>query len=313
MSLVSLEADDFVQKSAFGFDVLIERFIASIDVKMNSKSTYKRQIKPFIEWISGKYSVNSLRSLEQQDIYLYKEFLIKSGKSAYTISGYLTAVRKFFEWLESQKIFPNIARSVRGLKKPRGFRKECLTTDQVKSALGVFDTLTSEGLRDYALFNLLVRTGLRTVEISRATVGDLRQEGGEAILLVQGKGCDSKDDFVLLVEATLKPLRKYLSSRGPLSEQDPLFCSISNRTRGKPLKERTISGIIKETLRKIDIDDSRITAHSLRHTAVSLSIKNGASLIQAQAMARHSDPKTTMIYFHNHERIKSGAERYVII
>ncbi len=39
----------------------------------------------------------------------------------------------------------------------------------------------------------------------------------------------------------------------------------------------------------------------------------GASLIQAQAMARRSDPKTTMIYFHNHERIKSGAERYVII
>jgi integrase/recombinase XerD len=313
MSLVSLEADDFVQKSAFGFDVLIERFIASIDVKMNSKSTYKRQIKPFIEWIMGKYSISSLRSLEQQDIYLYKEFLIKAGKSAYTISGYLTVVRKFFEWLESQKIFPNIARSVRGLKKPRGFRKECLTIDQIKSALGVFDILTSEGLRDYALFNLLVRTGLRTVEISRATVGDLRQESGEAILLVQGKGCDSKDDFVLLVEETLRPLRKYLSSRGPLSEQDPLFCSISNRTRGKPLKERTISGIIKETLRKIDIDDSRITAHSLRHTAVSLSIKNGASLIQAQAMARHSDPKTTMIYFHNHERIKSGAERYVII
>lgn len=313
MSLVSLEADDFIQKSAFGFGVLIERFIASIDVKMNSKSTYKRQIKPFIEWIMGKYSMNSLRSLEQQDICLYKEFLIKSGKSAYTISGYLTVVRKFFEWLESQKIFPNIARSVRGLKKPRGFRKECLTINQIKSALGVFDTQTLEGLRDYALFNLLVRTGLRTVEISRATVGDLRQESGEAIFLVQGKGCDSKDDFVLLVEETLKPLRKYLSSRGPLSEQDPLFCSISNRTRGEPLKERTISGIIKETLRKIDIDDSRLTAHSLRHTAVSLSIKNGASLIQAQAMARHSDPKTTMIYFHNHERIKSGAERYVII
>jgi integrase/recombinase XerD len=199
------------------------------------------------------------------------------------------------------------------LKKPKGFRKECLTTDQIKSALAVFDTTTLDGLRDYALFNLLVRTGLRTVEVSRATVGDLRQESGEAILLVQGKGRDSKDDFVLLVDETLRPLRKYLASRGPLSENEPLFCSTSNRTRGEPLKERTISGIIKETLRKVDIDDSRITAHSLRHTAVSLSIKNGASLIQAQAMARHSDPKTTMIYFHNHERIKSGAERYVII
>lgn len=199
------------------------------------------------------------------------------------------------------------------MKKPKGFRKECLTIEQIRTALASFDTNTSEGLRDYALFNLLVRTGLRTVEVSRATVGDLRQESGEAILLIQGKGRDSKDDFVLLVDDALRPLRKYLSSRGPLSEKDPLFASTSNRTRGEHLKERTISGIIKETLRRIDVDDSRITAHSLRHTAVSLSIKNGASLIQAQAMARHSDPKTTMIYFHNHERIKSGAERYIII
>jgi integrase/recombinase XerC/integrase/recombinase XerD len=98
-----------------------------------------------------------------------------------------------------------------------------------------------------------------------------------------------------------------------LSEKDPLFASQSNRSSGEPIKERTIRWIVKDTLRKIDIDDSRLSAHSLRHTAVSLSIKGGASLIQAQAMARHADPKTTMIYFHNHERIKSGAERFVII
>ena len=114
------------------------------------------------------------------------------------------------------------------MKKPKGFRKECLTTDQIKSALAVFDTTTLDGLRDHALFNLLVRTGLITEEVSRATVGDLRQESGEAILLVQGKGRDSKDDFVLLVDETLRPLRKYLASRGPLSENEPLFCSTSS-------------------------------------------------------------------------------------
>lgn len=313
MSLALLEYDTTVQDGIFDAENLIERFITGIDVKINSKETYRRQIKPFIEWILNKYSLENLRFLDQEDIHCYKESLIRSGKSSYTVSGYITVVRKFFAWLESKKIFPNIAKNVKGLKKPKGFRKDCLTVEQIRMALASFDTNTTDGLRDYALFNLLIRTGLRTVEVSRATVGDLRQESGEAILQVQGKGRDSKDDFVLLVDETLRPLRKYLASRGALSEKDPLFSSTSNRTSGEPLKERTISWIIKEALRKIDIDDSRITAHSLRHTAVSLSIKNGASLIQAQAMARHSDPKTTMIYFHNHERIKSGAERYVII
>lgn len=245
MSLALLEPVNVVQESIFDSYALMDRFIASIDAKLNSKSTYRRQIKPFIEWMTGNYSFDNLRSLYQPDIYLYKDALVRAGKSAYIISGYLTAVRKFFEWLESQKIFPNTAKSVKGLKKPKGFRKECLTTDQIKSALAVFDTNTQDGLRDYALFNLLMRTGLRTVEASRATLGDLRRESGEAILLVQGKGRNSKDDFVLLVDETLRPLRKYLASRGPLSENDPLFCSTSNRTRGEPLKEHIISGIIK--------------------------------------------------------------------
>ena len=313
MSLAIIESDSSLQNRLLDSWDLIEKFINSIDVKTNSRNTYRRQIKPFFKWISGKYTFDNLSQISHQDILSYKEFLSKNGKSSYTVSGYITAVRKFFEWLECNKIFPNIAKNVKGLKRPKGFRKDCLTIDQIKSALLAFDINTDEGLRDYALFNLLVRTGIRTVEVSRCTVGDLRQESGEAILLIQGKGRDSKDDFVLLVDEALRPLRKYLASRGPLSPDQPLFVSFSNRTKGRPLKERTISGIIKSSLRRIDIDDSRLTAHSLRHTAVSLSIKNGASLIQAQAMARHADPKTTMVYFHNHDRIKTGAERFVII
>jgi integrase/recombinase XerC/integrase/recombinase XerD len=313
MNLLAIEPEEISIERALDAEAIINQFIDNADVKANSKSTYRRQLKPFFDWLSTRYAISDLRSLSHMDIVAYKAALASSGKSSYTINGYLTVVRKFFEWLEAQKIFPNIAKNVKGMKSPRGFRKECLTVDQIKTALATFDTETLEGLRDYALFNLLVRTGLRTVEVARATVGDLRQQSGEAVLWIQGKGRDSKDDFVMLVEETLRPLRKYLSSRGPLSSDEPLFSSTSNRSQGEPLKERTIRGIIKAVFREIDLDDTRITAHSLRHTAVSLSIKGGASLIQAQAMARHSDPKTTMIYFHNHERIKSGAERYVII
>lgn len=292
---------------------LLERFINSLDVKGNSKYTYKRQIKPFFDWLFRKYNVRDIGLVSHQDLYDYKTELLLTGKSAYTVSGYLTVVRQFFEWLEANKIFPNIAKNIRGLKRPKGFRKDCLTISQIHEALASFDLETIEGVRNFAIFNLLVRTGLRTIEVARASVGDLRQKSGEAILLIQGKGRDTKDDFVLLLEETIKPIRSYLATRGTLNEKMPLFASVSNRTTGSALKERSISWIVKETFRSIGIDDPRITAHSLRHTAVSLSVKNGASLIQVQAMARHSDPKTTMVYFHNEERIKSGGERYIII
>ena len=116
---------------------------------------------------------------------------------------------------------------------------------------------------------------------------------------------------MLLVEETLRPLRAYLSARGRLKETEPLFASGSRRNTGEALTTRSISRIVKERLRAVGLDDSRLTAHSLRHTAITLSIKGGASLQQAQAMARHTDPKTTLIYFHNLARIEAGAERFI--
>jgi integrase/recombinase XerC/integrase/recombinase XerD len=37
------------------------------------------------------------------------------------------------------------------------------------------------------------------------------------------------------------------------------------------------------------------------------------SLQQVQAMVRHSDPKITMVYFHNLNRLQAGAERFIQI
>jgi len=297
----------------FDFDTIIDRFVCDKDVRNNSKDTYKRQLKPFFEWLLSNYSMNDIRNINKKDLYIYRNSLIDSGKTARTVNNYMTVVRQFFTWLSSNNLFSDISRGMKNLSIPEGFTKDCLSVSQVKEALSTFDISTNEGLRNYAIFNLLVRTGLRSVEISTANVGDIRQKCGQAVLNIRSKGRDSKDDFVILVDEALVPLRRYLITRGQLHEKDPLFVSDSNRSRGKSLSLRMIGHIIKEIFKKININDSRITPHSLRHTAISLSIANGASLIQAQAMARHADPKTTMIYVHNQDRIKSGAERFVII
>lgn len=290
---------------------LMDAFIEAQDVAPSSKATYRRQLKGFIRWLEETGRVDTLASITRQDILVYKESLLASGLSPYTVSGYLTVVRKLFEWLEAEKIYPNVARSVKSPKKARGFSKDTLTPSQLRRAQDSIDRSSLEGMRDYALFSLLARTGLRTVEVSRAQVEDLRQEAGEAVLWIQGKGRDSKDDFVLLLEDTLEPIRLYLSARGTHSDEEPLFCSHSDRNRGQALSTRSISRVVKEALRAVGLDDKRLSAHSLRHTAITLSIKGGASLEQAQAMARHQDPKTTMVYFHNLARVEQGAERYI--
>jgi len=291
---------------------LTREFLASMDVALSSKATYERQLRQFLSWMDETARLEKLasREFEQQDILAYKQSLLDQGLSVYTINSYLSVVRKLFEWLEAMKIYPNIAR-VKGLQKPRGYRKEPLSKEQLREILDSLDRSGLDGLRDYAMINLMARTGLRDVEVSRAMVSDIRQKSGKPVLWVQGKGRDAKDDFVLLTPEAEKPVRAYLKARGKLQENAPVFCSHSDRNKGQALTTRSISRIVKESFRDVGLDSKQLTAHSLRHTAITLSILGGASLHQAQAMARHSSSDTTLIYFHNLDRVEAGAEQFI--
>ena len=237
------------------------------------------------------------------------------AKAPSTVTGYLTAVRKLYQWLEAEKAYPNIAKDIKGAKRPAGFRKDTLSKGQLRDILDQIDRSSLEGLRDFALINLLARTALRTVEIAKAQIQDIRQEAGQTVLWIQGKGHQEKDQYVLLTAETESPLRRYLQARakelGTPAPEDPLFVSLSDRNRKEGLTTRSISRIAKSRMRDVGLDSKKMSAHSLRHTAITLAIQGGASLEQTQAMARHTDPKTTMIYFHNLERIQSGAERCI--
>jgi integrase/recombinase XerD len=308
MEITETRSTDLTVSQSLLLEKILDNFMADQDISASSRSTYTRSLKQFKIWLYEDGREGSLK-LQREDILAYKDSL--SDKSSYTQTLYLTSVRKLYQWLESKKAYPDITRGIKGAKKARGFRKDTLTPDQLREALKYMEGKSVEGLRDYALFNLMARTGLRDIEVSRATVGDIRQEAGQAVLWIQGKGRTVKDDFVLLTDQAMKPIRAYLKARGSVQPGDPLFCSGSDRNYGQPLSTRSISRIVKTALRAIGLDDSRLTAHSLRHSAISLSVAGGASLQQAQAMARHTDPKTTLIYFHNLERISSGAEKFI--
>lgn len=285
----------------------IERFIAAQDVKPSSRQTYRRALRPFFFW----WKTSGVREPTRDDILAYKRHLEAQKLSSLTLSTYLVVVRKFFEWAEAMKLYPNVARGVKGARRARGFRKDPLTIAQIKDLLSVVDRKTLQGKRDFALLNLLIRTGLRTIEVIRADVADIRQQSGEAVLWVQGKGRDSKDEFVVLTPETLKPIHEYLASRGKPTGDDPLFTSLSRRNRGERLTTRTIRQVVKDSLKDIGIESERLSAHSLRHTAITLALQAGASIQEAQALGRHASIEVTMIYAHNLDRVGKAPEKKI--
>jgi len=304
-ALQKIEKPGLVLKE--GLDSLMSGFLLAQDVSAKSKESYKRALRQFFKYAAE----NCLVNFSRLDILEYKNHLVNREYSAYTVTHYITSVRKFFEWTESEKIYPNIAKSVKGAKQPKGFRKESLTVEQVKRVLNSVDRSTLQGKRDFSLLRLLITTGLRTIELVRADIFDLVQEGGEAILYIQGKGRQSKDDFVLLPEETLNPIREYLTARKTISEKEPLFVSMSDRNNGQRLTTRSISRMVKNYLIGAGLDSIKLSAHSFRHTAVTLSLLGGASLQEAQTMARHANINTTLVYAHNIDRVKNAAERKI--
>lgn len=315
-SLVQIQADLQTTEADIlvALETEVDNFLAQLSRKKSTKATYRRMLRQFVSFLleEGLLAKLGRKDLRKVDIVAYKEALEESGKEAHTVSAYLTAVRRFFSYLQGAGIYPDIAKDVEGPKKPKGHRKEWLSGDQIRQVLGGIDRSSLDGLRDYALINLLARTGLRTIEIARATVGDIRQKQGAKVLYIQGKNRSTKDEFVVLTQEALEPIREYHLARGTLLLPDePLFSSSSNRNFGEALTPRSISRICKDRMKAVGLDDNLLTAHSLRHSAITLSILGGASLVQAQAMARHSDPRTTQIYFHNIERVSLAAEKLV--
>ena len=285
---------------------VVQHFLSSQDIKDSSKKIYEVGLKQFLTWL--KY--NSIPSPNRDTVLRYKAELKNRGLSPSSISIYVVAVRRFFEWTESMKYYPNIARGIKVSKKSKGFKKDTLTIDQIKELFESIDRRTLPGKRDFALLNLLIRTGLRTIEAIRANIEDIRQQSGEALLWIQGKGRDDKDQFVVLTQDTLRPIYDYLKERGD-TKGGALFTSISDRNNGGRLTTRSTRRIVKDRLKAIGIASDRLSAHSLRHTAITLALKAGSTIQEAQALGRHANINTTLVYAHNIDRLKNAAEKRI--
>ena len=270
---------------------VVGMFIASQDVKDSSRSLYTRTLSQYFLWIekTGK----ELNALTREDILEYKDSLLSSGLSSLTISSYLVVVRKFYEWTESLRIYPNIAKGIKTPRRVQAFKKQHLPETKIADLL---DYYKEKSLRDFAIANLLLRTGLRTIEAVRADVGDITFKGDKRVLLVWGKGHTEKDSFVVLTDKTYLPIREYLDTRKGVKAGDPLFVSNSRQNKGERLTTRTISGICKEGLREVGLDGKEFTAHSLRHTTAVEILKNGGEITDVQRVLRHTSPVTSQIY-----------------
>lgn len=296
-----------VQTQAALSEELYLRFVSFIDAKPATVATYTRALRQMFKY----FAEEGITRPQREDIISYRESLKAAGLKPTTVQNYITATRLFFAWTEQERIYPNIASHIKGAKLDREHKKDYLTSGQAKAVLADVDRSTPQGVRDYAIVALMMTGGLRTIEVVRADVGDLRTIGDCSVLFIQGKGRDEKTEYVKLSPQVEKAIRDYLKTREALSSSSPLFASMSNNSKGERMTTRSVSGIAKACMVEAGYNSSRLTAHSLRHTAVTLSLLAGRPLEEVQQFARHANISTTMIYNHALDKARNGCSEAI--
>lgn len=282
---------------------LFNSFIEYLDASPKTVETYTRAVRQFFKYIYE----NGINQPTREDVIAYREYLKDTHKPT-TVQNYIVAVRLFFQWIEQKGLYPNVAEHIKGAKLDKNHKKDYLTSRQVKKVLETAKEESLQGLRDYAILALMFTGGLRTIEVSRSNIEDLRTAGDCEVLYLQGKGHEEKTDYIKLIPEVEDAIRAYLKARGSVDPTEPLFTSTSNNSKGERISTRTVSGIVKTALKNAGYDSDKLTAHSTRHTAVTLALMGGQKLEEVQQFARHKNLATTLIYAHNIDRAKNNCE-----
>lgn len=295
-------------------DKVIEEFIRSRSANATTQGKYRRIIRLLLKYFAAK----NITAPVEDDINGYIGGLRAEKKSDYTIRLYSTVTKSFFAFLGRKGYYADIAADVKvKLRKSTTHNKKALSQNQAEQLISAIKGEDVISLRNKAIIALVLTTGMRTIEVERADVGDLTDEGDYYALAVQGKGHETKDEIVKVAPYVAKMIVNYLDKRGAVADTDPLFASTSRNigwvknSYGNRYSAQSVGKMIKATMKSVGIDDKKITAHSTRHYAATTAIRNGVDLREVSAMLRHTSVNITMTYLHDISVQTRRAEKVV--
>ena len=317
------------QSTLIGLRVYLEEYTQQLAQRTSSAATvatYRKRGRAFVAWLEqGRPS--DLRRLDRDCLEAYRSYLDQKFTNPRTKNGYLTAVRHFLAFLA--RYHPgliNAAEFVKGWRHSRMHTRRHLPVEDAKKLLAALETdprkTDEQRARNVAMAYLMLKTGLRTIEVSRARIEHLQEHvpGEKWRLWVHGKGRMAADESVQVLREVYEKIRAYLALRpDPLQGSDPLFATTACHDRGGnvvtpeglKLSTRAIHRIITEGLLLAGVKKPGIVVHSLRHSTPTFALLNDANPTRVQKMMRHQHYATTEIYVEEVQKLLEGAEEAV--
>lgn len=273
-------------------EVAIQTVLDSLD-SPHSRRAYERHLRAFIAWhrSTGQGAIN--KALVQR----YAASMREAGVSPATINQKLSAIRKLaIEAADNGALDSQIAN---GIKAVKGVRREgtrtgnWLVKQQAQKMLSAPDTRTVKGLRDRAIFALLIGCGLRRAEAVNLTFKHIQQRDGRWVL-VDLIGKRNKVRSVPMPNWTKQAIDEYATAADLTDEI--VFRPINrggHMTRQR-MTEQAIYNLVVEYSEALGF--GKIAPHDLRRTFAKLAHQGGSALDQIQLSLGHGSIQTTERY-----------------
>lgn len=270
-----------------------------------TRTTYQAGMRKFTEWAEGNPDkTGALVILEWQAA------MLEHGYKHKSVNLWLAGVKSFYSWaLQSGRLDHDPTQGIKQEKVKRAARHErdILTGEEMRRLLAqAARDQSPAGIRNQAIIYLLAFSGMRSVEVYRSNYEDIQPKGGRMVLMLQGKGHTSKDDYIVINERLEPALYSWLEIRG--NQPGALFVSLSDRSKGERLSLRAIRAIVKQLYQAAGIIGEHKSTHSLRHTVATHLLAKGVPPQRVMQVTRHKDVSTLMIYYHDLERLSDPAE-----
>ena len=258
----------------------------------NSLEAYTRDLQRF-----GAFACTSPptpRIPGRETLHLYLNSLYRAGLSGRSVARHLASIRSYYGFLlQDAKIDVDPSDNIATPKQWQNIPK-FLNGVQIDALIAAPDKSRPNGLRDYAMLQLLYATGLRVSELCTLRLTDVQT--GFGVLRVTGKG--NKQRLVPVGRPALDAIEEWrLSGRPGMLKKHGASPYLFITARGGAMTRQMFWTLLKGYGKKVGIFHN-LSPHVLRHSFATHLLEGGADLRSVQTMLGHADISTTQVYTH---------------
>ncbi|MBT2641723.1 tyrosine-type recombinase/integrase [Bacillus sp. ISL-41] len=277
-------------------------------------TSYRTTTAHFLEWKQqrdGEYTIEETRPIDIKEYSSYLKHQCKRKPA--TINKYIAALKVFFAFLLAEGTIKDNPMTRIKIEKVDFYssteQTKWLTKEEQNRFFSYVELERNEfkRLRNLAIIDLLLYSGLRVHEVTSLEVNDIQaKERDFKVIIREGKG--NKYAAVLLVQKHTRNLRKWLKYRKSLEKKvhkdsSQLFVS----ERSPFLSERGIQKMLVKYAQLAHMEN--ITPHRFRHSFCKNLANAGTPIEIIRRLARHESIQTTAIYVESSQEEQVEALR----